>query len=105
MDSFNIGEYGQQILVNMGQDLSTATDLTIIIEPKVGKIKEISVGVTVGLVDVLIHNTTYLANQYLEYTTKNGDIDRPGQWRKKGIVKLSSIANLISDFEIFTVLE
>jgi len=105
VDSFNNGEYGQQILINMGQDLSTATDLMVILEPKVGDIKEFSVGVTVGLVDILVHTTTYLANEYLQYTTKKGDITKPGQWRKRGTVKLSSIANLVSDYETFTVLE
>lgn len=89
----------------MNEDISTATTLKLILEPKIGDFKEITVGLTVGTVNINVGNQTYIANQYMEYTTKAKDLDKSGQWRKKGSAVQSPQQTLISDYERFTVRE
>lgn len=103
MPNINKNEYGQTLRVNLGEDISTATAYDFIIEPKYGEKLE-KTGV-LGTVNVVEGDETYLANQYLQYTIADGDIDQAGQWRMKGEADLSATSKVISDYKYFTVLE
>ena len=104
---FNKDEYGDIIYTNLGEDVSTATDLTMVLEPKIGLTLEkvTSDVVSVGTVNVDVDDETLIANQYLKYTIKADDLTFAGLWRKKGKAKLSNTNLVVSDFTLFTVLE
>lgn len=105
--NYNKNEFGQLIFSNLGQDVSTASELTMVLEPQVGSIKEksISDGVSVGTSNVTVNDRTFLANEYLQYTIAEDDLDFAGLWRNKGKAKLSSTNLIIGDYHTFTVLE
>ena len=107
MPSLNKSEYGQVVRVNLFEDVSTATDLTFVLQPKVGESLErtASNGVAIGTSNVDVGDETYLANQYLEYTILDGDLTYAGQWRIKGKAKLSATKEVISDYKRITVME
>lgn len=102
----NVDEFGQTLRAAIGQDVSTNIGLTFTIEPQAGKKveRDQSEGVTVGTVDVVEGDTEYLANQYLEYVVKDGDLHTSGRWRKKAAAKLSQNEEVIGNYERFTVL-
>ncbi len=101
----NKNEYGQIIYVDLGEDISSATIITMILEPKIGEKLEKTAGVSVGTVNVDVNDETYLANQYLQYTIEADDLTYAGLWRKKGKAKLSTTNEVISDYTTFTVME
>ena len=103
MPNINKNEYGQTLRVNLGEDISTATDYILIIEPKYGE--ELEKTGVLGVVNVVEGDETYLANEYITYVTSDGDIDKAGQWRVKGQADLSATNRVISDYKYFTVLE
>ena len=101
--TFNDGEYGSVLLINLGADISSGSSLTVLIEPKRGDSKEFTSNIIVGTVDITVDDQDFLADQYLEYTLQDGDLDFIGQWRARGSVILGG--ELIkSDFVRFTVL-
>jgi len=121
MPSINKNEFGQVIRANIGQDVSTNIGLEFIIQPSSGRSENENVtdhktqprgavirteadGVVVGTVDVVVDDTTLVANEYLEYTTKTGDFSHPGTWRIKGSADLSATNRAIGDFELIPVL-
>ncbi len=104
MSNLNVNEYGDVLRINMGEDVSAATKLNFIFEPRLGDKKEIIAGVTVGTTDVTEDDETFLANQYLEYTTLDGDLDFEGQWRIKGEATMSATRKVISDYRTISVL-
>ena len=105
MPSLNKDEFGQVLRVNMLTDVSTNTALNFVLEPKYGEKLEKSTGVTVGTVNITVDDEQYLANEYIQYTTVDGDLDKSGQWRCKGIVTISSTEKIVSDYKTFTVLD
>lgn len=107
MASLNIGEYGQVVRVNMKIDVSTNSGLNMKLEPKIGvKLNvDVSDGVVVGTVNVTVGDEQYLANEYLEYTIKDGDIKTSGRWRLRGEAQLSSSNRVVGDYKIITVLD
>lgn len=103
MANLNKDEYGQVIRVNFGQDISAATSFNFILEPQVGEKLERSTAV-LGTVNVVVGDESYLADQYIEYTTGAGDIDKDGLWRIKGEATLSGTNKVISDYKTIPVL-
>jgi len=103
MPDYNYLEYGQLIYVNFGEDISSATELTIILEPKLGTVIEETA--TLGTANIDVNDEIYLANEYIKYTIQENDLEYAGLWRKKGKVKLSTANLIVSDFTTFTVLE
>lgn len=101
----NKGEYGNIFRFNANQDISSATP-TLIFEPRFGARKERTTtdGVTVPGVSVTVDGETFKANQYAEYTFKDGDLDRSGRWRAKLVAQFSATEKLISDYVRFTVM-
>ena len=103
----NQNEYGQTLRVNLSQDVSSATNLGFTLQPKFGVAVEKTdlTGVSVGSTNVDVGDSTYLANEYLEYVIKATDLAYAGQYRMKGKAKLSSTNEIVSDYEFITVLE
>lgn len=100
--SLNKDEFGQTLRVNLGEDISSATSYKMFIEPQLGTLLEKTA--TLGTTNVDVDDETYLANQYVEYTTIDGDMDYAGTWRLKGIAVYAS-SEIHGDYKKFTVLE
>jgi hypothetical protein len=120
MAAFNKFEYGQVIRANLKQDVSTNTGLEMIIQPELGSSKNASrlnnenprgaviannPDVTVGTVDVVVGDETYLSNEYLEYTIKENDLSKSGIWRVKGLADITTTNRVTGDYVRFSVLD
>lgn len=101
--SLNNNEIGQPIRINFNEDVSLSTP-TLILEPELGIRKDITSGVTIPNVNVTVGSETFLANEYLEYFTIDGDLDYTGQWRFKAKLDFSSTDIRQTNFQRFTVL-
>jgi len=101
----NKGEYGQKVYVNMGEDVSSASTLTFVLDPQSGEKleKAIGDGVAVGSTNITVDDQNYIANEYLEYTIKSGDLKYVGTWRLKGECLLTSTNKVISDYKFIEV--
>lgn len=104
--SVNVGEYGQMLYANIGENVTGATEYTVILEPQVGetKTKTTANGVALGTANITVGDQQYLANQYLEYITVPDDIDYEGQWQIKGAADMSPTQKIIGDYARFTAL-
>jgi len=104
--ALNENEFGSVITVDMGRDVSTNIGLEVALEPELGdeKIFTQSDGVTVGSVNITEGDETFLANTYLQYTLKDGDLDFVGPWRKRGRVKVDPANEVVGNFVQFQVL-
>jgi hypothetical protein len=101
--TFNKDEYGSKIRVNLGTDISSGTGLAFYLEPRYGDKKEFTTNLIVGASNITVDDYEFLANQYLEYTFQDGDLDKKGEWRARGEALVSG--ELIkSDYVRFTVL-
>jgi hypothetical protein len=101
--TFNESEYGSILRVNLGVDISAGTGLKVILEPERGDKKEFTTNIAVGTSNVTVDDSQFLANQYLNYTIQEDDLDREGIWRARGSAIVSS--ELIKgDYVKFTVL-
>ena len=107
MPDLNIGEFGQKVYVNMGEDVSSASTLSFILEPQSGEklTKAAADGVAVGSANIDYEDQTFIANEYLEYTIKEGDLTYAGTWRLKGECLLTTTNKVISDYSYIEVLE
>jgi len=105
--SLNKDEYGIVIFTDMGEDVSTNIGVEMVLEPQIGDIltKVATDGVTVGSSNVEDGDRTLLANTYLQYTLKEGDLTFAGNWRKKGKVEIDSTKELVGNYELFEVLD
>jgi hypothetical protein len=101
--TFNYKEFGSILRVNLGVDISAGTELTVILEPLRGEKKEFTTNVAVGSSNTVVDDQEFLADQFLEYTIQEDDLDFIGQWRARGSAAVSS--ELVKgDFVKFTVL-
>lgn len=107
MPNLNIGEFGQKVYVNMGEDVSSATTLTFKLQPQSGETLErgSTDGVAVGTANLEYEDQTFIANEYLEYTIKDGDLTYAGTWRLKGECLLTTTNKVISDYSYIEVEE
>ncbi len=103
MANLNKNEVGQPIRINLNEDISLATP-TLILEPKLGIRKEITSGVTIPAVNVTVGSEILLANEYIEYFTKEDDLDFVGQWRFKAKLDFGVTDIRQTDFQRFSVL-
>ena len=103
MGNLNLNEVGQPIRINLSDDISLSTP-TLILQPEIGITKEITDGVTIPAVNVTVGAETLLANEYIEYFTKDGDLDYVGRWRFKAKLDFSSTDIRQTDFQKFRVL-
>lgn len=105
MGDLNKGEIGQPLRVNLGEDISGATETLIIAQPELGnEIKEFVA--TVPNVNVTLEDgTVLLANEYAEYTTLNEeDLDFVGRWRMRLKATFSSTDIRKTSYQKFRVL-
>ena len=103
MGNLNFKEVGQPIRINLGEDISLSTP-TLILQPEVGKTKNLTSGVTIPAVDVTVGDETLLAGEYIEYFTKDGDLDYTGRWKFKAKLNFSTTDIRQTDFQKFRVL-
>ena len=99
----NLNEVGVTIRVNVGSDISASVP-TLMMQPEIGLIKVITTGVTIPNSTVTVDNETFTANEYIEYSTIDGDLDYVGRWRKKAKLDFSSTDIQQTDYEKFRVL-
>ena len=97
--NLNYNEIGQIIQVNVGEDISASTP-SLVLLPEVGDKILISAGVTIPAVD----SGDYLANQYIEYTTVEDDLNYVGRWKKKAMLEFSSANIQQTDYVKFQVM-
>lgn len=103
MGNMNFNEIGQPIRINLGEDISLSTP-TLILQPELGNTKNITDGVTIPAVPVTVGDETLLANEYIEYFTKDKDLDYVGRWKFKAKLDFTSTDIRQTDFQKFKVL-
>lgn len=103
MGNLNLNEIGQPIRINLGEDISLSTP-TLILLPEVGNVKNITDGVTIPNTNVTVGDETLLANEYIEYFTKEKDLDYVGRWKFKAKLDFSTTDIRQTDFQKFRVL-
>lgn len=101
--NFNFNEVGQVIRINVGKDISAATPV-LILQPEVGQTKEITNGVTIPTIQVEVNGVIFYPDEYIEYFTKDGDLDYVGKWRKRVRLEFSASNIEKTDFTKFRVL-
>ena len=103
MSGLNKGEIGQPLRVNLGEDISEATEAIIFAQPEVGTEKEFVA--TIPAVPVTVDGVTLNANEYAEYTTTTvEDLDYAGRWRMKLKATFSSTDVRQTNYQKFRVL-
>jgi len=102
MSDLNVGEIGQPLRINFGEDISSSTAI-MYVEPEVGTRKEFTG--TIPAVSVTVDGVTLNANEYVEYITLNkDDLDYEGRWRMKAKLKASDTDDRQSNYVKFRVL-
>jgi len=97
----NFNEIGYPIRINLGFDIS-ATTPTLVLLPEVGIKKDIPA--TVPNVNVIVGDETLVAGEYIEYITKDKDLDYVGRWKFKAKLEFSSTDIRQTDYQKFRVL-
>ena len=105
MPNLNKGEYGQKVYVNMGEDVSSSSSISMILQPNSGErlVRDSANGVAIGATNIESDDQNLIANEYLEYTILEGDLKYVGTWRLKGECVLTSTNKVISDYSYFEV--
>jgi len=103
MGNMNFNEIGQPIRINLGEDISLSTP-TLILQPELGNTKNITDGVTIPAIPVIVGGETLNANEYIEYFTKDKDLDYVGRWKFKAKLDFTSTDIRQTDFQKFKVL-
>ena len=106
----NKNDVGRVIAVNVGEDISTATDWAIFLAFKniTKEFTRTENGVALGEVDLTFEDpdtgeeVTYIAFQYLTYTTQAGDINYSGVWEGRSKVSIDGQV-LMGDIDFFIV--
>lgn len=95
--------FGDDILLGLETNIAGSTDLLYTLSSPTDIIYRIP---TIGTIDITNSDSTitFLANQYLTYTTILGDMDIFGSWLLQGTLTLSSNVRL-SAIGSFCVLE
>ena len=93
--------YGDILYVDMGEDVSTNTSLNMVIQPQFGEKLERTP--TVGSSTITVNDEVYTANEYLQYTTVEGDISKKGKYRLQGIVQISATSKALSNYKTIEV--
>lgn len=101
----NVGEYGQVFRFNAFQDISSGTP-TLKLRPKYGTTITVTTadGVTIPDSAINVNGQTFNANEYIEYTVKEGDLTYAGRWEAKLEVLYSPTDRSVTDWKRFTVL-
>jgi hypothetical protein len=98
----NVGEYGQNLNINVNFDISGATALSLSIEKPDGI--AFAAVPTVGQVDLVTDQGTFPAKQYAVYKFQPGDLSESGDYRVRLTYTDSTKAlRLVSDPTSFSV--
>ncbi len=101
--NLNFNEVGQVIRINVGKDISASTP-TLVLQPEVGNAKLITSGVTIPTVEIEVNGVIFYPDEYIEYFTKDGDLDYVGRWKKRVKLDFSSTNIEKTNFTKFRVL-
>ena len=97
----NFNEIGYPIRINLGFDISATTPILVLL-PEVGRKRDIPA--TVPNVNVIVGDETLVAGEYIEYITKDKDLDYVGRWKFKAKLEFSSTDIRQTDYQKFRVL-
>ena len=97
-----MNEFGQTLHANLGEDVSAATSYAMILQPELGVLVEKVA--TLGTVNLVVGDETFLANEYVSYVVEPNVLDKPGAWRIKGKAPFSSTVEKVGNFRRITVL-
>lgn len=101
------GEYGQNLFVNVGEDISSATEYGIELENPNGVVvtKLSADGVTIGVTPENADcNEIFAANEYLSYVIADGDINLSGDWFIRSVIDING-KHFIGPRQIMRVLK
>ena len=103
MIQFNQDAYGQVIRVNFGEDISAATAFTLELLPQYGDQQDLTP--TLGTSDADVGDQTYLANQFVYYTTTSDMFPNPLSeiWKKKATATISATVVKATQYTDFRV--
>lgn len=77
----NVGEYGTLIYLNVGEDISAASNQILFCDPDG---EELTKTATVGSVNYTSDDgIVFTADEYATYTFQDGDIDQDGIWKAR----------------------
>jgi hypothetical protein len=85
----NVGEYGKRIYVNCGEDISTATGVSIEMTKPDETVVELTAVIGASPVSADC-GETFASNEHIYYTTINGDIDQEGTYYIRPIILINS---------------
>lgn len=100
--SLNLGEYGQTIHADVGQDISGASEYKFIMQFRTGE--KVEKTGTLGTTAITFNGQSLAANEYVSYTLVEGDLCRAGRLRYKGSAQMSATELVIGDYQQLTVL-
>jgi hypothetical protein len=101
--ALNVGEYGVIIRFNQAFDLSNQTALSLKLTKPDGTTSSKTSNLVVGSTDIATTLGTFTANEYVEYTVQDGDIDQAGKWTAQ-LTYTDATKRLITDSPaVFTV--
>lgn len=105
MTDLNVGEIGQPLRVNLGEDISLATETIILAQPEIGNETKEFIATVPAVNVTLPSGEVLLANEYAEYITLNEeDLDYIGRWRMKLKATFSSTDIRQTNYVKFRVL-
>ncbi len=107
MPIFNKDSFGEILKVNFYRDISSGTKFEMVIQAQfegaeLNEERPRTVAATLGIVETVVDDMKFLANQYVEYTIKEGDFKDTGRWRTKGIATLPS-ETIATSYQFFRV--
>ena len=98
----NKDEFGVVIQFDVNEDIDSYTSIMYLKKPSGAVSGELTV--TVGSTTITTEDgDTFTANQYVEYTTVEGDIDESGWWEAKVRTTFSATKELETDWKRFWV--
>lgn len=100
-----VGEWGVVFLFSTGFNMQNSTLLSLKFTKPDGTALTVTnlTGVTVGTSPITTTLGVFAANQYVQYTFKNGDVNQAGTWVAQLTYQDATPQNLISDPSSFTV--
>lgn len=108
--SLKVGEIGKLIVINAGFDLSSNSELRVVLtKPDLTEVTKLKAdGVTAPAVPINVTidgvAVTFDANEYWQYPTESGVIDASGSWKVHGEYVDVTPKDLCGDSTTFTVL-
>lgn len=100
MQKYNKESYGEKIYVDFGQDISSATVLKMFLLPQSGEQQEKTAVLETS--DLWVGDRLYLANQYVSFTTTDGQFTYVGRWEKRGEATIGT-TKISTDYRNFRV--